>query len=500
MAQTSTIVTTGAGITAAAALAVGGAIYATNGNETESTNNSNQTVIEQVQNSQNQNQSIIDDVTPVTVNIPTVDLPQVMAIQVEIPKVDYYKGTDFIESVNKIILISDTELSKLGVTKEELSNMVNLPTIVISSIELNSTVNLLKNYKGITISSITINKPTVNGISVINPTENLPKLIEFQKKLSMYFKDQRSISRDTNVDVNNPIIHKWIEIYKNYKNVSISYIPLTKPIKMISEAVVPRTNEELEILTNNINFFKTKGYNSVLLNFDGTESTSDLLKTILYIKSLGMDVYASYGGVESLNTTVFIDPATLREYLITIAPYIDGYIIGWRRTSGHLFEMDQEYMNYIVKTLRDKNPNLPIIGEIYFGNSHKNPEENKWGFVCNIPQNASAVLINNFGYFNVNLNYVLNTLLPKKITGFNKMTKIGLVLGYRPYYASRNDINWSFKKNLDAKSIIENEFTSNGCYGTLTLSNDGNEFSTEVKPGGVFQSNKLTITKYYELQ
>ena len=80
------------------------------------------------------------------------------------------------------------------------------------------------------------------------------------------------------------------------------------------------------------------------------------------------------------------------------------------------------------------------------------------------------------------------------------MTKIGLVLGYRPYYASRNDIGWTFEKNLDAKSIIENEFTSNECHGTLTLSNDGNEFSTEVKPGNVFQSNKLTITKYYELQ
>jgi len=499
MTQTSTIVTTGAGITAAAALIVGGTVYATNENESESTNNSNQTVIEQVQNSQN-NQGVIDDIAPATVNIPTVDLPKVMAIQVKTPKVDYYKGTDFIESINKIILIDDYELAKLGITKNELSELVNSNIVVISSSELNAVVNLLKNYKGITISSITINKPMVNGASVNIPTDTLPQMIEFQKKLSLYFKDQRSVSRDTNVDVNNPIIHKWIEIYKNYKNISVSYVPLTKPVRMISEAAVPRTNEQVEILTNNINFFKTKGYNSVLLNFDGTESTSDLLKTILYIKSLGMDVYASYGGVESLDATVFIDPATLREYLTTIAPYIDGYVIGWRRTSGHLFEMDQEYMNYIVKTLRDKNPNLPIIGEIYFGNTHKNPEENKWGFVCNIPQNASAVLINNFGYFNVNLNYVLNTLLPKKIKGFDKMTKIGLVLGYRPYYASRNDINWSFEKNLDAKSIIENEFTSNGCYGTLTLSNDGNEFPTEVKPERVFQSNKLTITKYYELQ
>ena len=103
--------------------------------------------------------------SPATVNIPTVNVPQVTAIQIEIPKVDYYKGTDFIESINKIILIDDYELAKVNI-----------------------------------------------------PTKSLSQLIEFQKKLSLYFKDQRSISRDTNVNINNPIIHKWIEIYKNYKN------------------------------------------------------------------------------------------------------------------------------------------------------------------------------------------------------------------------------------------------------------------------------------------
>ena len=59
----------------------------------------------------------MDDVSPVTVNIPTVNVPQVTAIQIEIPKVDYYKRTDFIESINKIILIDDYELAKLGITK-----------------------------------------------------------------------------------------------------------------------------------------------------------------------------------------------------------------------------------------------------------------------------------------------------------------------------------------------------------------------------------------------
>ena len=115
------------------------------------------------------------------------------------------------------------------------------------------------------------------------------------------------------------------------------------------------------------------------------------------------------------------------------------------------------------------------------------------------PENASAVLINNFGYSNVDIEYVLNKFLPKKINGFKSLTKIGLVLGDKPYYASRNKNQYDYSQNQTIKEIIEQNFKISGCAGTLTMANDGNEFETEVKSGDVFQSNKLTITNYYEL-
>lgn len=443
MADPKTITGAVAGATAAAALVTGTIIYSTTGSSNSS--------------------EFIDDINGVTVEIPSVEIPKVQVITVTIPSVSYYKKNDLVQGIQ---IVDDSEIS---------------------------TINSL-NVNGTNITNTNIFKFIIK-----NPTKDLNKQVAFQKRLNSIFKDKRSISKDYNARMNEPLIEKWIKIYQDYKNYNVSYVELTKEIRMISEAVVPRTNLELEVLTKNIQFFKSKGYNSVLFVFDGFETPENIVKTVKYIKSLGMDVYATFGGKESLESTVFIDPSLFKEDLELIAPYIDGYIIGWRRTSCHLFEMDKEYMNFIIKTLRDKNPNVPILGEIYFGNSHKNEGEGNWGFCVNIPENASGVIVNNFGYSNINKKAVIEKFIPSKVNGFKDMAKIFVIIGDVPYYASRNKNKLNFEQNFTMKEALELDFKDAGADGTLTLSNDGNEEQKYVKDGDIFQSNKLTITKYYEM-
>lgn len=501
MANPKTIVSTVAGATAAAALVTGTIIYSTSGD-----GNSEAT-------------EFIDDINGVSVEIPIVDVPKVQTITVSIPSVNYYGKNDLVQGVQKIYLIDELELKNLGIQRNDLIKIIDQLNKINSTNVTNQTINTVTanqiniqqtNINGVSPSNVDINEIAINlinpksvktnTISIKNPSKNLRKLIDFQKKLSLYFKDKRSIEKDPTITLNNSLIDKWIKIYEENKNYNVEYIPFNTEIRMISEACVPKTNIELDILTKNINYFKTKGYTSVLFTFDGSETPENIVKTVKYIKSLGVDVFASYGGKESLNETVFIDPALLENDLKLIAPYLNGYIIGWRRTSCHLLEMDKEFMNFIIKTLRSENSTLPIIGEIYFGNSHQYTGEKNWGLTVNIPENASAVLINNFGYFNIDKNILINQFLNQKIKNFKNMTKIGLVIGERPYYASRNKNNLTYEQNFIAKEVIESEFKEAGCIGTITMANDGNEDASYVKQGDIPISNKLTVTKYYEMQ
>lgn len=143
-------------------------------------------------------------------------------------------------------------------------------------------------------------------------------------------------------------------------------------------------------------------------------------------------------------------------------------------------------MKYTNIVLRNANPNLPIIGELYYGNSYKYQGENNIGFSMNIFKNTSGVMIVNFGYKLIDVNYLLNEVLKKHIT---KTPIIALVVGQRPYYRTRNKNGLNYKENIKIKHEIEDEFIKNGCVGTITLSDDG--FKAET--------NNLSKTLYSSL-
>ena len=226
----------------------------------------------------------------------------------------------------------------------------------------------------------------------------------------------------------------------------------------------------------------------MLVVFTKDDDASSVLNTIKYIiKYCNMNVWLTYGGSENLNETVFMDVEKYTRILSECAPYITGYINSWRRTSSHLWEQDLAFMNYTNHILRQSNGNLPIIGELYYGNTHKYQHVGNVGFGLNNFKNSSGVMVVNFGFKKIDVKYLINNILNKQI---GNVAKIALVVGQKPYYMTDNNNKLDYKKNMTIKHEIEKKFLENGCVGTITLSNDGKKMET----------NNISETPYEKLQ
>jgi len=315
-------------------------------------------------------------------------------------------------------------------------------------------------------------------MSIEKDEQEISNMIEFQQLLSEQFKvkDKRSLKHDKTLTYDNKSFYKWIDIYKQYENVSeIKFVKCPK-FRMISEIVYPNGQYELEILSKNLEFYKSIGYDSVLLTFNGTENIYDLVNLVKYIKkNYQLGVWFTYSGEENLKHSIFIDPDMYKKCLQQLAVVCDGYINSWRRTSGHLLEQDEAFKNYTNTMLREANDKLPIIGELYFGETHKYQGVNR-GYALNSSINNSAIMVVNFGYFNVNIDFVIKNILKDKVGAGDY---IGLVVGKSPYYKEKDDkIDYSIY--LNDKKQIEDRFIKAGCIGTITLQNDGKEHTNNL--------------------
>jgi hypothetical protein len=321
---------------------------------------------------------------------------------------------------------------------------------------------------------------------------NFDKLIEKQKKLSTLFKDKRNIEYETNF-LFKKHIDKWIDIYDTYKVKNFYKIPLQKEFRMITEVKLPKTSKQFEILEKNLAYYKSRGYDSVLIAFDGSENPSDLNKLVKYIRYKGFRSFFAFGGEENLNVSVFVNPETLKKQLQSLAQYSEGFLLGWRRTSAHLLEQDIQYMNYMSECVRIANKNCLIFGEIYYGNTAKYPHEGKWGFGYNLPNYASGVVVCNFGYESVNAEGVVKYIVPSKIG--NKYHQIAVITGQKPYYLTDNRNNLSQEENQKIKENLELRFKNAGCKGTITLHDDGRN-----GVGRYHINNNLSETIYTSLK
>jgi len=371
----------------------------------------------------------VDDIKPIevpifTVDIPSIDVPKVEIFGVEIPG---------IENLNP-------ETIKVATHLVETIGVENLNPVQIRII-----LQTISNLDG-----------------------DVPKIQALQKMLAATMKDQRMLQYDRTLSIYNEALTAWLEIYSKPLPPPIKYIPLPRGIRMIAEL---RSSDHAAA---NLAFYRQQGYNACLITIDGTESISNILQLVNLVRSAGMDAWIAWAGPESLEWSIYQDPAKISSLLKAAAPLCQGYMVAWRRTSAHLVAQDAPYIEYLVAQVRSANPQIFVVGESYYGQTWENlPHVGQKGWIArdNVPRNQSGVLIAGIA----TQGFAIETMLRRTFARWVATPRLAMVLGDKAYYASSNSNGMDFFGNLRIKQQLERRFLRAGCIGTVTIHGDGSD-------------------------
>ena len=266
---------------------------------------------------------------------------------------------------------------------------------------------------------------------------------------------------------------KWLKLYKTYAYASdIAYKPLTKSYRIIAEVRAPESATDMAEIIAKLQVYKDLGYDSALVCIKNNDNAETLLLIIKAIKEIGMDVFLTYSGHNDEDNTLFsCDPDWFVATLKTLAPECVGFL-PWRGSSLYRFTPDKTYNNIVGKILRSANPDILIIGEVYYG-AQRGRDRHDYRFIYNIPKNCSAVIVKGFGYKHYNLEKVIR-FVKNKIPA--DCAIIAHVVGELPAYDSSQINSKDFTTNLKIKQSLEIRYLKAGATATITLSGDENNF------------------------
>lgn len=272
------------------------------------------------------------------------------------------------------------------------------------------------------------------------------------------------------VTASNKVWKSWKQVYsQDYPRIKYVRVPDITKIKMVAEMQVAKNQMEKENLYAELNYFKALGFNTVLAVWEG-DQVNDFIEQIIITKGMGFKVFFTFGTKESLSTKIFIDPEKYKQGLMSLASTCDGYLIGWRRTSLHLFNPDKKWIDFSLDCVRKGNPEIPVFGEVYrgyAGNNNPDGSYNENEFLVNIPTNSSGAFVVNFGFLGVRPEGVL-----KLVRAVSDVPLISLIVGERPYYMTRASNKKSKIENRELITKIENRFKKYD-FGIATLAGDG---------------------------
>lgn len=337
---------------------------------------------------------------------------------------------------------------------------------------------------------------------------DISKNAEAVRKVSNMFMDKRNFTADERLLAQDKVLEQWYDIYHQTVD-PIEFVPIPDGVRMVAEVRLPETESQEEILDENLAHYKSLGYNAVLVAFDTTEDMLQLRVLIDKIKRQGFGVWFTFAGATSKvsgtthltdTTSVFPDPVLLKKYLTYFAPLCDGYIGMWKRTSAHFFIQDQPYMDYIARCVREGNPNIPVVGEIYFGPTADVPEgegikklasgSNLFNYL--VPRkanNASGYLVVNLGYSNVNVKGVMTGLLNGQVND----QKLVLITGPNPSFLTAKNPDLTYAQLRKVYEALEKRWLSAGAKGIVLLHGEMSDGSAVEKI-----SNNLSVSKYFE--
>ena len=355
---------------------------------------------------------------------------------------------------------------------------------------------------GIQIDPITITEITSDTIKIPDLQEGLDTIADNMKVLNNLMIDKRNMLSDTTLhNPSNTGVKKWISIYQN-TYAPITKVPLPSGTRMIAEVRMPQNQEQAKILKENLDYRKSQGYNAILVTFYGTEEVADLTALITYLKNYGFKVWFAYTGKEDLKESVFIDPDKYATYLQSLAAVSDGFLSHWRRTSSHLFIQDDAFMMYTTQWVRIGNPEIPILGEIYYGETAPIFQKVDWvksfpsqdlyyeynNLVTRMVQGGSGYLISNFSTQNVNVEGVMKNLLGKI-----QEPKYILITGPSVYFLSSKKTSTTYEQDLKTMKKIEDRWMRAGCIGVIVTHGDGSD--TDVVSDNMSQYSYKNIKK-----
>jgi hypothetical protein len=177
----------------------------------------------------------------------------------------------------------------------------------------------------------------------------------------------------------------------------------------------------------------------------------------------------SFSTHDYLSNSTYIDPDVFAAGLKALARDAEAFLMGWRRTSIHLFIPEDGWTKFTMNSLRAGNPDIAFIGEYYFGYNGTHAEGEYHEYI-NIPANANAALVINLGFLSIDPQQALRQVRRK--VG-DKLPLISLIQGETAYYLSRNNTNRSKEVNERIQFLLEDRFLKAGFSVVAALAGDG---------------------------
>lgn len=347
---------------------------------------------------------------------------------------------------------------------------VEIPRVVVPSVSAPAVdVPAITSYRAVSAVQMAELHIPADAPVVADPAADMPRQIALQKELMTLFRDQRTLMyADATTDA--ATWRKWIALYQSaeLREYRQEFRPLEKGLRIINEVKCPVSAAEFATLQQRLGYYSGRGYNAVLVTFDTTEDLRKLCVAVDYIRSSGFKVVIAYAGREHLSEPVFRDPDVLHRWLAMLGSRADALLLGWRRTSLHLFLPDRQWNAFLIRAARSRNPELATIGAAYFGETADTPR----GVTYNVPENCSAVLVVGLGYPRASTRRALETVFPEALK-YDHL--IGLAVGEKPYFDTLHSTGKTQAANDTIKRRIEIRLLQAGMSSTMTYSGDGGD-------------------------
>lgn len=313
---------------------------------------------------------------------------------------------------------------------------------------------------------------------------------EYYKFLKIYYSD---VFDNEMIILNNDddalLISQWAERVQNVNsnfNKKRQFKKLgfdAKDIRIVGQLVTPADQTEEDNQEEELMYFKSLGFNSILVVWKGENNINRLLELTERYKNEGWIIFFTYGPEELNDTNIFIDINIYSDKMRQFMPFCDAIIPTWRKASApHLNINGKEYFKVLVNEIYNISRKVPVLGETYVevgsdihftGNSH---------------QRLSGSVILNATDYRYHIGYLAKYFINENI----KTPFIFTLMGPTPY--------WEWYGNITTAEIAMaynikkmKELNEDG-HGVLVLVGGGGGTRT-LK--GIPVSDDLTKSKYH---